>query len=74
MYKITVDVEGMMCGNCEAHVNKAVSKAFDVKSVTSSHESGKTEIISENPIDEGKLKDIIVEEGYTVNVVKTENI
>lgn len=73
MYKITVNVEGMMCENCEAHVNKAVSRNFDVKSVTSSHESGKTEIISENPVDEAKLKEIISEEGYTVTAVKTES-
>ena len=27
MYKITVDVDGMACGMCEAHVNDAVRKA-----------------------------------------------
>ena len=28
MLKITVQVDGMMCGMCEAHVNDAVRKAF----------------------------------------------
>lgn len=37
MYKITLDVDGMACGMCEAHVNDAVRKAFQVKKVTSSH-------------------------------------
>ena len=37
MVKITVGVEGMQCGMCEAHVNDAVRKAFPVKKVTSSH-------------------------------------
>ena len=37
MLKIMVQVDGMMCGMCEAHVNDAICKAFPVKKVTSSH-------------------------------------
>ena len=37
MLKITLGVDGMMCGMCESHVNDAVRKAFPVKKVTSSH-------------------------------------
>ena len=37
MLKITLEVEGMQCGMCEAHVNDTVRKAFPVKKVTSSH-------------------------------------
>ena len=37
MEKITVEVSGMMCGMCEAHINDAVRKAFpDVEKVNSS--------------------------------------
>ena len=35
MLKITLGVDGMMCGMCESHVNDAVRKAFPVKKVTS---------------------------------------
>lgn len=28
MLKITLGVDGMMCGMCESHVNDAVCKAF----------------------------------------------
>ena len=59
MYKITVDVDGMACGMCEAHVNDAVRKAFQVKKVTSSHSKGRTEIISETELDADKLKAVI---------------
>ena len=72
MYKITVDVEGMMCGHCEAHVNETVRKNFDVKDVTSSHSKGKTEIISEAELDEAKLKDVIEAEEYKVLGIKSE--
>lgn len=40
MLKITLGVDGMMCGMCESHVNDAVRKAFPVKKVTSSHGQG----------------------------------
>ena len=55
MVKTTAKIDGMMCGMCEAHMNDAVRKDFDVKKVTSSHKKGETVIISENPIDEAKL-------------------
>ena len=38
MIKVTVNVTGMMCGHCEAHVNKAVEAAFGVQNVVSSQE------------------------------------
>ena len=40
MVKITLDIEGMACGMCEAHVNDAVRRVFPVKKVTSSHSKG----------------------------------
>ena len=45
MWKYTVQVSGMMCGMCEAHVNDAVRKACPVKKVRSSHSKGETEIL-----------------------------
>ena len=72
MLKITVGIEGMMCGMCEAHVNEAVKKAFAVKEVTSSHKDNVTEIIAESALDEAKVKEVIEAEGYTVLGVTTE--
>ncbi len=66
MYETTVAVGGMMCGMCEAHVNDAVRKAFPVKKVASSHTKGETVILSEQPLDEQKLRAIITETGYDV--------
>ncbi|MCC8138747.1 MAG: cation transporter [Lachnospiraceae bacterium] len=72
MYKITLDIDGMACGMCEAHVNEAVRKAADVKKVTSSHSKGRTEILSETELDESKLKEAIEATGYRVLSVKSE--
>ena len=72
MVKMILDVDGMACGVCEAHVNDAVRKGFQVKKVTSSHSKGTTEIIAEEPLDEEKLKSTIEATGYTVLGIKTE--
>ena len=42
MVKITLDIDGMACGMCEAHINDAVRKAFAVKKVSSSYTKKKT--------------------------------
>ncbi|MCQ4022445.1 MULTISPECIES: heavy-metal-associated domain-containing protein [unclassified Ruminococcus] len=72
MIKITLDIEGMACGMCEAHVNDAVRQNFAVKKVTSSHSKGKTEIIAQSTLDEEKLKEVIGKSGYNVTAIHTE--
>ena len=72
MVKITLDVDGMACGMCEAHVNDAIRKNFTVKQVSSSHGKGKTEILSEQMLDEEKLRAAVEATGYRVTAVRTE--
>ena len=64
MYKTTVGVEGMACEMCEAHVNEAVRKAFDVEKVTSSHGKKQTVILSETPMREKEVRAAIDATGY----------
>lgn len=72
MFKITLKIDGMMCGMCESHINDTVRKNFMVKKVTSSHSKGKTEIITEKPISEEDLRKAIGETGYTLVDMQTE--
>lgn len=72
MLKITLKVDGMQCGMCEAHVNDAVRGAFAVKKVTSSHSKGETVILAEQAIDEQALRDTIGKTGYTVLSISAE--
>ena len=72
MLKITVRVNGMMCGMCESHVNDAVRKAFPVKKVTSSDGRGETVILTEHDIDEAALRSAIGATGYEVQAVSKE--
>ena len=64
MIKTTVEISGMACGMCEAHINDAIRAAFPVKKVTSSRTRGETVILSEAPIDRVKLKKTIRATGY----------
>ena len=66
MVKITVGIDGMACGMCEAHINEAVRNAFPVKKVTSSHTRKETVILAEREIPEPALLKVITEAGYDV--------
>ena len=66
MWKYTVEVNGMMCGMCEAHVNDAVRKACPVKKVSSSRSKNQTVILSETELDTEAVMNAIRGTGYEV--------
>ena len=74
MVKTTVQVDGMMCGMCEAHVNDAIRRAFQVKKVTSSHTKKRTEILSEEALPPEQLQSVINATGYTAGNVESETV
>lgn len=71
MLKITMGIDGMMCGMCESHINDAIRREFKVKKVTSSHAKKQTVILTEKPLDEGKLRKVIDDTGYKVTSIET---
>ena len=75
MIKTTLKIDGMMCSMCESHVNDTIRQNFKIKSVKSSHSKGSkgtTEIISDSPLDEAALKEVVGKTGYKVLEIKTE--
>lgn len=72
MVKVTMKIDGMMCGMCEAHVNDAVRGAAAVKKVSSSHSKGETVVISDNAPDEESVRAAIEKTGYKVLDYKCE--
>ena len=66
MKKITVKIDGMMCGMCEAHICYTIRNTFpDATKVSASRKNGEATFLSENGIDETVLKKAIDETGYT---------
>lgn len=72
MIKTIVQISGMACAMCEAHINDAVRSTLHVEKVSSSHSKGETIIISRQPIDEAALRTAINAIGYTVGEIKAE--
>ena len=72
MTKTVLQIEGMMCGMCEKHMNEAIQKAFQVEKVSSSHTKKETEIISQAPLDEEQIKAAVAAAGYTLKGITAE--
>lgn len=72
MVKITVGVEGMMCHNCENHVNECIKNTFGVKNVKSDHDKNETVIIADKELAEAEVTKAIADTGYKVTSFKTE--
>ena len=72
MIKTTLEIDGMVCGMCEAHVNDAIRAATKVKKVRSSHKSGQTEILSLDPMDETVLREALERIGYRLTGLREE--
>ena len=72
MWKYIVQVDGMMCGMCESHVNDAVRRAFPVKKVSSSRNKRETVVVAEGELDEQALRSVISATGYDVGDIQKE--
>ncbi|MCD7858693.1 MAG: heavy metal translocating P-type ATPase [Firmicutes bacterium] len=72
MIKTTIQVTGMMCPHCEAHVNDIIRNTFDVKKVASSRKDCQTVIVSAAALDEAALRKAIVSAGYEPGEIQTE--
>ena len=72
MWTYTVEVSGMACGMCAAHVNVATRKAFPVKTANSSRSNNQTVILSETELDTEVLMNAIRGTGYEVGAIQKE--
>ena len=65
-FKISVKIDGMVCGMCEAHVNEAFRSRLELEKIVSDAKKGETTIISSIPYSEKRLKEILEPTGYRV--------
>lgn len=72
MWKYTIEVTGMMCSMCEAHINDAVRRACPVKKVTSSRRKNQTVVLSQQELDPALLVNVIRATGYQAGSVQKE--
>ena len=65
-----VEIKGMMCGHCEAHVKKALEALDGVASAEASHEKGTAVVQLSGSVDDAALKKAVEEEGYEVTGIR----
>lgn len=71
MKETVAQIDGMMCGMCESHINDLIRREFKVKKVTSSHKTGETVIISEQDIDGQALGQALKNMGYELKAIES---
>ena len=66
MNKVTVKIDGMMCGMCEAHVCDTIRRAVpEAKKVKASRKRGEATFKCDKTFDAEVLKKAIADIGYT---------
>jgi Cu2+-exporting ATPase len=66
----TMNIEGMMCGHCEARVKEALEALDAVSEAAVSHESGTAVVTLSSDISDEKLKETVEAEDYEVTSIQ----
>jgi len=72
MVRITVGIDGMMCGKCEARMDEAIKNNLKVTKVSASHKTNSAEIISEADIPEDEIRKIVEQTGHKLTSYDSE--
>jgi len=73
MIQTTLQIDGMMCGMCEAHVCDAIRKAVpSAKKVTASRTKKQASFLTESAVDTDALKAAIDATGYACLSVQSQ--
>ena len=66
----TLQIEGMMCGHCEAHVKKALEGLEVVTQANVSHETGTAVVTLTTEISDDVLTQTVADQGYKVTEIR----
>lgn len=66
MMKKTMKIEGMMCGHCQARVQKVLEELPQVESADVSHEKGTAVVVLTAPVSDDVLTRVVADQGYKV--------
>ena len=68
--KKKMSIEGMMCGHCQARVQKTLEELPGVVSCTVSHETGTALVEHDASLTDGALQAAVEAQGYTVTGIE----
>ena len=63
---LTIRIDGMMCGHCEATVKRALEAIDGVVSAAASHAEGVAKVILSSKVDHALLRNAVEDEDFTV--------
>ena len=66
----TINIEGMMCEHCEAHVKEALEAIDGVKSASASHTAGTAIVTLTKDVADDTMKTAVEKEGYAVQSIR----
>lgn len=66
----TMKIEGMMCGHCEARVQKALEALPEVAAAVVSHESGTAVVTLSGELSDAALKKAVEDQDYQVTGIQ----
>ncbi len=72
MIQTTIGIDGMMCEMCEAHINDAIRKNFQVKSAKANRRKRQCVVVSEDELDHDRIRSVIAETGYDLLSISSE--
>ena len=72
MIQTTLGIDGMMCEMCEAHINDAIRKNFQVKSAKANRRKRQCVVVSEDELDHDRIRSVIAETGYDLLSISSE--
>ncbi len=64
MQETVINVNGMMCPNCEKHVKKALEGLDGIIDATPDHTKGTVVIRHESPLDVEAMRSAVMDAGY----------
>ena len=64
--KVTMKIEGMMCGHCEARVKQTLEAIEGVAKADVSHEKGTAIVTLNGDVETNVLKEVVEAQGYKV--------
>ncbi|MBQ7065140.1 MAG: cation transporter [Firmicutes bacterium] len=72
MNKITIGIDGMMCGMCEAHICDTIRRAVpSARKVSASRTKKQASFLTEEEVDTAQLQAAIDATGYTCLSIET---
>ena len=72
MNKITIGIDGMMCGMCEAHICDTIRRAVpSARKVSASRTKKQASFLTEEEVDTSQLQAAIDATGYTCLGIET---